>query len=48
MTDAIQNANTKIRELVIPEAEACFLDGMSVFKYFVVHAVWFRSLYFDQ
>lgn len=39
----------KIRELVIPEAEACVLDCKSVFKYNFVaaDAVCFRSLYQD-
>lgn len=47
MTGAIQNTNMKIRELVIPEAEACVLDCKSVFKYNFVAAdtVCFRSLY---
>lgn len=47
MTGAIQNSNMKIRELVIPEAEACVLDCKSVFKYNFVaaDAVCFRSLY---
>lgn len=38
----------KIRELVIPEAEACVLDCKSVFKCFVAaDAVCFRSLHQD-